>query len=30
MFHNEPSLQNEKNILSFYIIYKGLDQEYEY
>ena len=29
MFHNEPSLQKDKNIFSFYIIYKGFDQKYE-
>lgn len=30
MLHNEPGLWNDKNIFSFYIFYKGLDQEYEY
>lgn len=30
MLHSEPSSQNDKNIFSFYIIYQGLDQEYDY
>lgn len=30
MLHNERSLQNEKDIFSFDITHKGLDQEGEY